>query len=113
MEDPGAWLIKIIKDFIESPVNSMNKWDGEPALDKSIIGFSNGSDPLYQLYKDDIGAYYLTPVEFSEYHYPDANAKSEKLTVLSWILPQTEKTKTDQRKKTHFPSESRIPTGIQ
>jgi len=36
----------------------------------------------------------------------------EQLTVISWILPQTEATKRDQRKETHWPSERWARTRI-
>jgi epoxyqueuosine reductase QueG len=82
----------------------MLKWENEPAWARPIIGFSNGADPLYKFFKEDIGDFYILPLEFMEHAYEKEYDPSN-LTVISWILPQTEATKKDHRKETHFPSE--------
>jgi ferredoxin len=100
----GEWIRNQILEFIVGPENSMLKWDEEPAWAEPIVGFSNGADPLYKFFKIDIGDFYILPHEFMK----DAFGKeydSSSLTVISWILPQTEATKLDHRKETHFPSE--------
>jgi epoxyqueuosine reductase QueG len=83
----------------------LKKWNDEPAWGDPIVGFSNGADPLYAFYKKDIGEFYLSPQEFLTHHYPESSFKAETITVISWILPQTKKTKQDHRAETHFPSE--------
>jgi hypothetical protein len=100
-----AKIHRLIKDFTRGSENSMQKWNNEPAWADPLIGFSNGADPLYEFYKKDIGNFYLLPVEFLNHKYPQKKFQSEEVTVISWILPQTENTKKDQRKETHFPSE--------
>jgi ferredoxin len=100
----GEWIRNQIINFIAGPKNSMLKWDNEPAWAEPLVGFSNGADPLYKFYKEDIGDFYILPHEFMK----DAFGKeydSTSLTIISWILPQTEATKVDHRKETHFPSE--------
>ena len=94
-----------IKDFIKSPVNTMGKWGNEPAWAEPLVGFSSGADELYDFYKEDIGSFYVLPVEYISHKYPDKNFNPQNLTVISWILPQTEATKIDHSKETHFPSE--------
>ncbi len=98
------WLNQVIKDFIAGPMNTMDKWDNEPAWGEPLVGFSSGADPLYSFYKKDIGSFYIQPHEWMRHKY-NQEYKPEQLTVISWILPQTEATKQDQRKETHFPSE--------
>jgi hypothetical protein len=98
-------IVRMIKDYTKTQENSMKKWDNEPAWGEPLVGFSNGTDPLYHFYKQDIGGFYKLPVEFLEKKHPDKKFKAEKLTIISWILPQTAKTKQDHRKETHFPSE--------
>ena len=100
----GAWIEKEIKDFIAGPENSLETWDNEPAWSEPIVGFSNGADPLYSFYKQDIGDFYILPHEFMKHKY-NKDYDPAKLTVVSWILPQTEATKRDHRKETYFPSE--------
>jgi len=104
-EDPARWIEGVVKGFMESPVNSMGKWGGEPAWAEPLVGYSSGADPLYQFYKQNIGDFYLSPPEFISHAYPDRGFKSEMLTVVSWMLPQTEATKRDHREETHIPSE--------
>jgi len=104
-DDPAGWIENVIKGFIAGPVNSMRKWEGEPAWAEPIVGYSSGADPLYEFYKQDIGGFYLSPLELISHAYPDREFKPEELTVVSWILPQTEATKRDHRKENHFPSE--------
>ena len=98
-------IIDEIMKYCNSSANSMKKWDNEPAWGEPLVGFSNGADPLYQFYKKDIGDFYLSPVEFLQGKYPNETFEETKITIISWILPQTESTKRDHRKETHFPSE--------
>lgn len=104
-ENPAAWIEEEIKLFTASPLNTMNKGDDEPAWAEPLAGFSSGADPLYSFYKLDIGAFYLSPLEFFEHDFPGTYTSPGQLTVISWILPQTEATKSDHRRETHFPSE--------
>lgn len=100
----GEWISDEIKSYMAGPENSMEKWDNELAWAEPLIGFSSGSDPLYDFFKQDIGDFYILPHEFMKYKY-GKEYDSAKLTVICWILPQTNSTKIDHRKETHFPSE--------
>ena len=102
--DLGDWVQKEIRKFMAGPENSMQKWDNEPAWTEPLVGFSSGADPLYEFYKKDIGDFYILPHEFMRHKYGREYDPAQ-LTVISWILPQTEATKRDHRKETHFPSE--------
>jgi ferredoxin len=105
MDDMKNKIENIVKNFIASTENNMEKWENEPVWAEPLVGFSNGSDPLYPFYKKDIGSFYLSPLELISNEFPDKIFNANKLTVISWILPQTEATKKDHRKETHFPSE--------
>jgi len=106
VKDPVTWLEATIKSFInESPENTLYKEKYEKAFADPIIGFSSGDDPLYQFYKEDIGDFYWTPLEIFEKTFPRLRVASDELTIISWILPQTEATKSDNRKQTFYPSE--------
>jgi ferredoxin len=94
-----------IRKFTASPFNTMKKWNNEQAWDEPIVGFSNGADPLYKFYKRDIGDFYISPLEFLFHDYPEVKLEENKITVISWVLPQTEATKKDHREETHLPSE--------
>jgi epoxyqueuosine reductase QueG len=111
-ENSARWIVREMKKFMKSAANTMQKWDDEPAWAEPLVGFSSGADPLYSFYKEDIGDFYLSPVEFLSHKYPDKKFEPEKVTVVSWILPQTKATKKDHRKETHFPSERWARTRI-
>jgi epoxyqueuosine reductase len=103
-ENLKDWIEIVIKKFSAGPENDMRKW-GEPAWGEPLIGYSNGADPLYPFYKKDIGEFYMSPLEFIGNRYQDEEFDPTQLTVVSWILPQTEATKRDHRLEKHFPSE--------
>jgi len=102
---PAEWITRVVKDFIASPKNTLEKWNDEPAWAEPIVGFSGGADPLYEFFKEDIGSFYVSPLEFMNHAFPGKRLRAEDLTVVSWVLPQTEATKRDHRSETHFPSE--------
>ncbi|MFQ6075451.1 MAG: epoxyqueuosine reductase [Candidatus Bathyarchaeia archaeon] len=103
---PAAWIETVVKQFIkESPENTLKNEENERAWAEPLVGFSSGADPLYQFYKKDIGEFYLTPLEIFTHAFPGARVTPDQLTVISWILPQTEATKSEHRKQTRFPTE--------
>jgi epoxyqueuosine reductase QueG len=104
-KDVEQWIREEIRKFMSSPENTFNEATGEPAFAEPIVGFSSGADPLFEFYKKDIGDFYLRPIDFFANKYPELKMLPEQLTVISWILPQTERTKKDHRRETHLPSE--------
>src|SRR5208283_4365569 len=104
--DLSVWLESAIKEFcMDSPDNSLKNKENDRAFDKPLVGFSSGSEPLYRTIKEDIGPFYMTPIEVFEKSFPDAEPSADKLTVISWILPQAKVTRADNRKETTYPSE--------
>jgi len=105
--DRARWLESVIKDFVNhSPDNTLKNKAHDPAWAEPLVGFSNGADPLYDFLKKDIGPFYWTPAELFRLTFPDLQFSPGELAVISWILPQTKKTKTENRKETVFPAES-------
>ncbi len=104
--EPSFWIENVIKDFIEhSPENTLQNSDNEKAFETPLVGFSKGDDPLYEAYKDHVGPFYLTPWEIFVLTFSDSSVKPEELAVVSWILPQTKATKSDNQKENFYPSE--------
>jgi epoxyqueuosine reductase len=104
--DPVAWISDCIRNYAASAENSLHLDGGsEPAWDEPLVGFSCGNDPLYQGFKEDIGPFFWTPPEIFAATFPDAQAAPDELTVISWILPQTERTRLDNREEKAFPAE--------
>ena len=106
-KDPAKWVESIIKDFINrSPENTLKNPADEKAWADPLVGFSRGDDPIYQSYKEHVGPFHWTPLELFNLIFPQSKVGADELTIISWILPQTEQTKADLRKETVYPSES-------
>jgi epoxyqueuosine reductase QueG len=107
LADPRAFIQDTIRDFLEnSPDNSLHNGTDEKAWDDFLVGFSAGDDPLYRDYqKRHVGPFHWTPAEIFELTFPGSNADPGQLTVVTWILPQREATKADNRRETTYPSE--------
>ena len=112
MKDPAAWVEKVIVDFINSPENTMKNTENERAWAEPLVGFSSGDDPLYEAYKEHVGPFHFTPAELFSQTFPDVDFKAGDLTVISWVLPHMEKTKADDRRENHYPSESWVRARI-
>ncbi|MFX0016975.1 MAG: epoxyqueuosine reductase [Candidatus Hermodarchaeota archaeon] len=105
-KDPAVWVKTIIEKFLNDPAeNTLQDKTNQRAWAEPLIGFSNGADPLFQFYKQDIGEFYLLPEELFVYTYPKITFTPEQLTVISWILPHTDVTKAEHRDQTKFPTE--------
>lgn len=100
------WVHQLIQDFIvDSPLNTMHNENNDPAWDTALVGFSSGIDPIWQQYKEVVGAFHWTPWEVFNQHSDGENARADQLTVISWILPQRNQVcKTNRQAKT-YPSE--------
>jgi len=102
----AGWVEMSIKRFCsESTENSLKNGSRERAWGEPIVGFSKGDDPLYLQISENIGPFYLTPMNAFNRVFPDVKTSPDALTVISWILPQTSETKRDHRKERTYPSE--------
>ena len=104
-KNPANWIETMIKDFIRSPENTLKHRESEKAWEDPLVGFSSGDDSLYQEYKEFVGPFHWTPLDIFMNTFPSLEVSAEDLTVISWVLPQTEVTKSDNRKETIYPSE--------
>jgi hypothetical protein len=102
----GTWLKDTLREFLQdSPENHLAMEPDEKAWDDVLVGFSSGADPLYEAYKDLVGEFHWTPSEAFALQFANAGVSPADLTVITWILPQKEITKADNRKETYYPSE--------
>lgn len=103
--NPGKFLEKAIKDYVAgSPSNRFPAFPDEPIWDEPLIGFANGDDPIFKEYKTIIGDFHVSPREVLEM-YMDANGCGDKtkiphISVISFVLPATEKTRLSNRQET-------------
>lgn len=105
-DNPAGWISDAIEAFVrESPANTLALPTGERAWAAPLVAFSSGVDPLYKDFKMHVGPHHLTPSELMAAAFPGSRFDGEALSVISWILPQTEQTKADSRKCVALPSE--------
>ena len=104
--DKGAWIEAAIRDFMAtSPHNTLEDGTDEAAWDDVLVGFASGADPIWQQYKEYIGAFHWTPWEVFSQHRPGETATPDELTVISWVLPQRAGVREDNRRETKYPAE--------
>jgi epoxyqueuosine reductase len=100
------WIKNAITAFMDtSPLNSLQDGSGQKAWDKALIGYASGSDPIFQQYKEYVGAFHWTPWEVFNQHCPDKNVSADQLTVISWVLPQREIVRKANRRTRIYPAE--------
>ena len=105
-QSQAQWLTALISEFtLNAPENSLGLDTGERAFDAPLVAFSSGADELYTFYRKHIGDFYLTPLDFFHYHFPDNNTSAEDLTVISWVIPSTSRTREEQAAQQKYPSE--------
>jgi epoxyqueuosine reductase len=105
MVKPEEWLRASIVAYTETSENTLMNSEKDPAWGRPLVGFASGDDPLWDELKRHIGTFFLTPAEIFAEAFPGLGAGPEELTVISWVLPQTERTKEDHRKEKAMPSE--------
>ncbi|MFA5309320.1 MAG: hypothetical protein WC370_07555 [Dehalococcoidales bacterium] len=99
-------IITEIKEFVrQSPLNRLPPAAAGPIFDEPLVQFADGADPLFQEYKTIIGDTHLTPREaLAQITGKTPEELPERLTVISWILPITKKTRLTNRTETLRPS---------
>jgi epoxyqueuosine reductase QueG len=95
---------KTLRQAVETSPENTLKGFREKAWNSPLIGFAAGDDPLFASYKDLIGEFYWTPAEIMQLTYPGESFDEHQLSVICWILPQTEKTLEDQRRESRLPA---------
>lgn len=104
--DKSEWVNYLIRDFtVNSPLNTLKDADNERAFEEPLVGFSQGDDPIFEAYKDHVGPFHWTPLEIFQQSFPEVSVKPEQLTVISWVLPHTIKTKIEHREAKKLPTE--------
>jgi epoxyqueuosine reductase len=98
-------IISSIKAFLDKPAeNTLWQELGERAWAEPLVGFSRGNDPLWLSLKNAVGPFHWTPAEIFSQAFPETNVAAGELTIISWVLPQTDATKADNGKEASFPS---------
>jgi len=88
-----------------SPENALGREPREPAWGAPGVAVARGDDPHFARFKKEIGDFYWTPREAFALAHPDLPVTPAELSVISWVLPQTEATLEEQRREATLPSE--------
>lgn len=96
----------MVEEFIkrtvkESERNRLVLIDGSPVFDEPLVAFGSGDDPLFVEYKTIIGEFHMTPGEALE---KATGKKHAKVSIISWVLPLSEKPKATMRREKHLPT---------
>jgi hypothetical protein len=99
-DHPETWVKERIEDFIAR--NEVNRLalDGEVIYDEPLVGFARGNDPLFRRLKRVIGKFHCTPLEWVKLapeEKPPRDLRASDLRVVAWVLPITEKTRSETR----------------
>ncbi len=93
----------IVNHMSKRENNTMKVFD-LPAFAEPAVGFSSAADPLYPFYKKHIDEnFYRLPTQWLESKYGHA-FDPENVSVISWVLPQTENTRDLSRASTDCPT---------
>lgn len=95
----------IVSYWASAPSNSLHMEQDEKAWDKPDIAVAAAEDPLFAKIKGLIGPFYWTPLEAFRLAYPDSEIEAKDLRVISYVLPQTQATRDDQRREKEMPAE--------
>jgi epoxyqueuosine reductase len=104
-KDPAKFMVKAINDYVaNSPNNRLPVFPEERIWDEPLIGFADGDDPIFEEFKTVIGDFHVTPREALE-NYADSTGCGSKdnfpdVSVISWVLPSTRKTRQTNREET-------------
>lgn len=105
-QETGSWVASLIRDFIFfSPENHLGDSSRERAFEAPLVGVARGDDPLFDSMKEHVGPFHWSPLEIFRMRYPDQEVQAGDLRVISWVLPQTEATRKDNRAQKVYPSE--------
>ena len=91
-EDSKSWIKSVIENKCNSCENNLGDGSGERSWEAPLVGFASGADPIFDEYKTHVGELHWTPAEIFENTFGRA-PDPQKLTVISWVLPQTGATK--------------------
>jgi len=97
---PEQWVEERIKGFIAGGEVNRLPLDGGMIYDEPLVGFARGDDPIFRRYKQVIGRFHYTPLEWMKLALGEKLAsglRARDLRVIAWVLPITETTRKENR----------------
>jgi len=104
--EPAQFIEQEIKAFARtSPLNRMPFIKDHIIFDEPLVKFADGDDPIFAEYKTIIAPTHLTPREaLAKAYSKSPEDMPARLSVVSWILPITDKTRKSNRRETLIPT---------
>jgi ferredoxin len=99
-------ITEYIKTWLADRTNNcIEPGSALPAFAQPLVGFALGEDKLFEFIKKDIGPdFYWTPAEAFSLAFPNEQVRADELSIIAWILPQTEHTRLAHRNAKMLPS---------
>ncbi|MBN2239733.1 MAG: hypothetical protein JW712_08160 [Dehalococcoidales bacterium] len=106
LEESAEGITKEIQTFVRtSPLNHIPGEDRMKIFSKPLVRFADGDDPFFTELKTVIASTHMTPREALALACDKIPGElPEKLSVISWVLPITAKTRRSNRKEEKLPS---------
>jgi len=102
----SAWVTDLIETFwARSSENTLGDRFREQAWELPLVGFARADHLLFKRYAKDLAPFYWTPQQAFALAFPDHTVRTEDLSIISWVLPQTLATRADQRECDNLPAE--------
>jgi epoxyqueuosine reductase QueG len=99
-------LETLLQDFWRAaPSNSLHLETGEKAWERPQVAVARGDDPLFVTHKRLVGDFCWTPQEAFSLAFPGHPVRAAELRVISYVLPQTQPTREEQRQASVMPAE--------
>jgi epoxyqueuosine reductase len=104
------WFIRTITDKItHHPEKGMEyPFYDEPIFETPLVDFVSGDDPIFAQYKKIIGPHHFTPFEIMKWQAERNNVippEAKDLSVVSFVMPITQKTRKDNAAAVDWPAE--------
>lgn len=102
----APWVEELIHAYwATSPENTLANGQDEKAWDAPLVGYATASHPLFLQYAIDLAPFYWTPQQAFQLAFPEIPVRTEELSIISWVLPQTAATRADQGQSRKLPAE--------
>jgi len=109
IEDFEGWITKEIKQFVkDDPDNRLKRLDDSAIFDEPLVGFVAGDDEIFKQLKQVIGEFHLTPEEAltkATDRNGHGHVNADELGVISYVLPISDQTRTQNARSKERPSE--------
>ena len=98
-------VTRIVEKLTDGPDNRLWPELPEPAWSRPKVGLCRADDEVFMRFKEAVGLFHWAPQEAYHLAFPETQEEPKNLAVIVWILPQTEKTKQDNRREKLLPAE--------